>query len=101
MASGVPTTTITTTKTGLITMAFILLLLSARGRLTSSRTSALLDLDGGPLTSFLSRMSSVNYAPPLAIQLHNVHNFRVVASNPMPTLLLVMFLTVLGSRKLE
>jgi len=100
VVTSIPTTTITTTKTGLITIDSIPLLLPTKGRLTGNRTNALWDLDSGPLTSFLSRMSSVNYALPSAIQLHNVHSFSAMASNPLPTLLLVMFMAVPGSRKL-
>jgi len=65
---------------------------------TSSGTGTPLGLDSGPVTGFLSRMSSDNCTLFLATQLHIMHNFRVVANNPLPTLLLVMFLAALSSQ---
>ena len=68
------------------------------GKAISSGTGAPMGLDSGPVTGFLSRMSSDNCTSPLATQLHIMHSFRAVTSNPLPTLLLVMFLTALSSR---
>jgi hypothetical protein len=55
------------------------------GRATSSGTGTPLGLDSGPVTGFLSRMSSDNCISLLATQLHIMHNFGVVANNPLPT----------------
>jgi hypothetical protein len=95
VAISIPTAT---TKTSVTTLASIPLLLLTGGRATISRTGTPLSLDSGPLTSFLSRMSSVNCASPSTTQLYIVHSFGAVVSSPLPTLLLVMFLTTLGSQ---
>jgi hypothetical protein len=98
LATSVPTTTVTIIRTGLTTVVFIPQLLPTRGRAIDSRTGIILGLDNGHLPIFLRRMSSVNYAQPSATQLHKVPSFTAVASSPLSTLLLGMFMFLLGSQ---
>jgi hypothetical protein len=98
LATSVPTTTVTIIRTGLTTVVFIPQLLPTRGRAIDSRTGVILGLDNGHLPNFLRRMSSVIYAQPSATQLHNVPSFTAVSSSPLSTLLLGMFLFLLGSQ---
>jgi hypothetical protein len=92
-AVGAPTTTGTTTMTGLIFMALIPLLPR-----TGSRADDLLLVDNGLLTDLLSSMSSVSCASPSITQHRNVLSFTAVITSPLPILLLVRFLPLLGSR---
>jgi hypothetical protein len=93
MVAGAPTTTGTTTMAGLIFVALIPLLLR-----TGSRADNLLLVDSGLLTDLLSSTSSVNCASPSITQHRNVLNFAAVITSPLPILLLVRFLPLLGSR---
>jgi len=65
-ATGAPTTTGTTTMTGLIFVALLPLLPQTGSRITGSRANGLLLVDSGLLTNLLSSTSSVNYASPSA-----------------------------------
>ena len=78
---------------GLIFVALIPLLLR-----TGSRADNLLLVDSGLLTDLLSSTSSVNCASPSITQHRNVLNFAAVITSPLPILLLVRFLPLLGSR---
>jgi len=92
------TTTGITTMTCLLFVALIPLLLWTGSMVIGSSPDDLLLVGSGLLTSPLSRMSSVSYASPSAKQPHNVLSFAAVVTSPLPILLLVWFLPLLGSR---
>jgi len=96
-AAGAPTVTGTTAMTSLIFMALIPLLLRTGSKVIRSSRDDLLLEGSGLLTCLLSRMLSVNYASSLATQPHNVISFTIVVISPLPILLLVWFLPLLGS----
>jgi hypothetical protein len=83
--------------TSLIFMALIPLLLRTGSKVIRSSRDDLLLEGSGLLTCLLSRMLSVNYASSLATQPHNVISFTIVVISPLPILLLVWFLPLLGS----
>jgi len=96
-AAGAPTVTGTTAMTGLIFMALIPLLLRIGSKVIRSSPDDLLLEGSGLLTGLLSRMLSVNYASSSATQPYNVISFTAVVTSPLPILLLVRFLPLLGS----
>ena len=93
-----PTTTGTIAMVGLIFVALLPLLPRTGSRIIGRRANGLLLVDNGLLTDLLSSTSSVNYASPSATQPCNVLSFAAVVISPLPILLLVRFLPLLGSR---
>jgi hypothetical protein len=95
-----PTATGTTTNTSMIFMVLIPLLPRTGSRVIGSNPNDLLLVSSGLLTGPLTRTSSVSYASPSATQPHNMLSFAAVVTSPLPILLLVLFLPLLGSQTL-
>ena len=96
-AADAPIVTGTTAMTSLIFMALIPLLLRTGSKVIGSSLDDLLLEGSGLITGLLSTMLSVSYASSSAKQPHNVISFTAVVISPLPILLLVRFLPLLGS----
>jgi len=81
-------------------MVFIPLLPWTGSRVIGGKPDSLLVLGNGLLTGHLSRTSSVSSASTSATQPHNVFSFTAAVTSPLPILLLVLPLLILGSRTL-
>ena len=79
-------------------MALILLLPWTKSKVIGSSPDGLLLVGSGLLIGPLSRTSSVNSASPSATQPYTMLSFAAVVTSPLPILLLVWFLPLLGSR---
>jgi hypothetical protein len=84
----------------MIFMVLIPLLPRTGSRVIGSNPNDLLLVSSGLLTGPLTRTSSVSYASPSATQPHNMLSFAAVVTSPLPILLLVLFLPLLGSQTL-
>ena len=99
-ATGAPMTTGIAANTGLIFVVLIPLLPRTGSGVIGSKPNGLLVLGSGLLTSHLSRTSSVRSASTSATQPHNVLSFIAAVTSPLPILLSVLILLILGSKTL-
>ena len=97
-ATGALTITGTIAMVGLIFIPLLPLLSQTGSRITGSRADCSLLVNNGLLTDLLSNTSSANHASLSATPLCNVLSFAAVVINPLPILLLVRFLPLLGSQ---